>query len=83
MRHRLAHRKLNRTSEHRKALFKNIIMANNKLFVFLKNSYLLKFKVNGEIENVIKLPSKLNSYPIFIDGSMLYLDRSQKISIIN
>ena len=63
--------------------FKNIFMANNKILIFLKNSFILKFNINGDLENVQKLPSKINSSPIFIDGSVLYLDFKKKLSIIN
>ena len=63
--------------------FKNIFMANNKILIFLKNSFILKFNINGDLENVQKLPSKINSSPIFIDGSVLYLDFKNKLSIIN
>ena len=63
--------------------FKNIFMANNKILIFLKNSFILKFNINGELEDVQKLPSKINSSPIFIDGSVLFLDFRKKLSIIN
>ncbi len=62
---------------------KNLIMVNGKLFVFLTSSYVLKFNIKGNLESVIKLPRKINSFPIFINGSFLYLDKKNKISIIN
>ena len=67
----------------RKVEFKNIMMANGHIYIFLKNSYVLKFNVKGNLDKVDKLPSKLNTHPILIDGSILYLDYKNKISIIN
>ena len=58
-------------------------MVNDQIFIFLKNSYVLKFNVRGNLNEVDKLPSKLNTHPIFIDGSILYLDSKNKISIVN
>ena len=60
-----------------------MMIINNKIFIFLDNSYLLKFNLNGELSKVEKLPSKINSYPIFIDSSMIYLDTKNRVSILN
>ena len=65
------------------AEFKNILMLNNKLFIFLKNSNVLIFKINGDLEKIIKLPIKLNSQPILVEESLIYLDFKNKIAIIN
>ena len=65
------------------AQFKNIMIINSKIFIFLNNSYLLKFNLKGSIEDVVKLPSKIKSQPIFIDESLIYLDSKNKISIID
>ena len=62
---------------------KNIKIANNQILVFLKNSYILKFNLNGELEELNKLPSKIKTNPIFIDKSILYLDFKNKVSIID
>lgn len=62
---------------------KNIMMVNGELFIFLKNSYLLKFSVQGELKNIFKLPNKLNSNPIFVNNSLFYVDKNKKISEIN
>jgi len=67
----------------RKVVFKNMMIINNQIFIFLDNSYLLKFNLNGELSKVEKLPSKINSYPIFIDSSMIYLDTKNRVSIVN
>ena len=65
------------------AFFKNIMLLNNNIIIFLQNSYTLNFNINGKLKYVSKLPSKINTYPIIIDGSILYLDKKNKISIIN
>ena len=67
----------------RKAEFKSLIMANNKILVFLKNSYVLKFNISGILEEVIKLPTKLKTQPIIVNKSILYLDKNKKLSILN
>ncbi len=63
--------------------FKKLTVADNKIILFLKNSYLLEFKINGNLNNIKKLPSKINSNPIFIDGKILYIDKKNKLLIIN
>ena len=70
-------------TKEKKANFKNISMINNQIYIFLQNSYVLVFKVDGKIEKIFKLPSKLNSQPILIEESMMFLDSSNKISIVN
>lgn len=63
--------------------FKDMMILNNKLIVFLENSYFLIFNIGGELEQVNKLPQKINSFPIVVDKSLIYLDRRNKISIID
>ena len=58
-------------------------MLNNKISIFLKNSYFLKLNVKGNLEEVYKLPSKINSQPIFIDNSMLFLNKKNKLIILD
>ena len=67
----------------KKAEFKNIFMMNNKIFVFLKNSYVIVFELDGNIEKITKLPFKLNSEPILIKDFMIYFDHNNKISTVN
>ena len=62
---------------------KNINILNNKIYIFLKNSYYLQYNLDGKLLNIKKLPSKINSYPIFIRGSILYLDFKNRLSVIN
>ena len=50
---------------------------------FLENSYILIFNINGTLERVQKLPTKINSFPIVANESLIYLDVQNKASIIN
>ena len=63
--------------------FKNFFFLNNKLMIFLKNSYAVYFKTNGTVIDIFKLPSKLNTNPIIINKSLLYLDPKNRLSIVN
>ena len=63
--------------------FKNLFFLNDKLMVFLKNSYVVYFKTDGTVVDIFKLPSKLNTNPIIINKSLLYLDSKNRISIVN
>ena len=62
---------------------KNIIVANNNLFIVLENSYFLRVRLDGTIKEISRLPNKIVSHPIFINKSMIYLNNKNKISIIN
>ena len=62
---------------------KTMMVANNKIILFLNNSYVVKFNFNGILDQVDKLPSKLNTHPIFINESLLYLDIKNKLNIVN
>ena len=62
---------------------KYLIQANNKLLIFLKNSYIIKVNLYGEISKIDKLPSKITSNPIIIKGSILYINNNNKVSIVD
>ena len=62
---------------------KNFMLVNNNIYVFLKNSHIIKFNLKGEINEIIKLPSKINSHPIIVDNSLIYLNKKNKLLIIN
>ena len=68
-------------SKKKEVQIKNMMLVNNKIFIFLKNSFLLKFDLNGNLINITKLPNKLNTSPIFIDGSMVYFDFKYRWSL--
>ena len=67
----------------KKVSFKDIVLVNDNIFIFLDNSYLLKFNIYGDLYEVNKLPAKLNSHPIFINQRMIYLNFKNKISIVD
>ena len=67
----------------KKAQFKNIMFINNKLFIFLKNSYIIKIQTNGEIEKIFKLPSKLQTNPIVANSSIFFLGSKNKLNVID
>ena len=62
---------------------KDMAILNNNLFIFLHNSYLVKFNKIGAIQEINKLPSKIGSMPIFINDSILYLNKNNKLIILN
>jgi|TARA_B110000211_G_scaffold207010_1_gene242501 outer membrane protein assembly factor BamB len=70
-------------TKQKKAKFKNLIIADDHLLILLKNSFVLKFNLNGTLKDIYKLPSKINSNPMFVDGSILYLDFNKKLSVVN
>tara|TARA_B100001093_G_scaffold373170_1_gene358171 strand:- start:867 stop:2192 length:1326 start_codon:yes stop_codon:yes gene_type:complete len=67
----------------KKVSFKDIVLVNDNIFIFLNNSYVLKFNIYGDLNEVNKLPAKLNSQPIFINQSIIYSNFKNKISIID
>ena len=67
----------------KKSDLKNIAIAENKINLFLKKSYVLKLSPSGKIIDIIKLPSKLKSYPIFFQKNLIFVDKKNKISIVN
>ena len=66
-----------------KVNFKNLMLINNNIFIFLKNSYILKLNIDGELKKVFKLPSKISSQPILIDDSILFINQKKKLFIVN
>ena len=67
----------------RSAKFKNMMIVNNKIFIFLENSYLLKYNAKGNLENIEKINPKIFSNIIIIDDSLLYIDNKNKLLILN
>ena len=62
---------------------KNIMMAEGKLLLFLTNSHVLVFNTRGNLEKVNKLPGKMNTFPILIENKILFLDKKNKLTIVN
>ena len=67
----------------KKAEYKKVILANDKILIFLKNSYVLTFNIYSELEKINKLPSKMKTSPIIVDRSILYLNKNNKLTVIN
>ena len=70
-------------SKKKKVEVKNIVMAKNKILIFLANSYLLELNIDGRLESISKLPSKIKSNPIFIQDKIIYLNKKNKFLIMN
>ncbi len=64
-------------------IVKSFFIVNGELFIFLENSYLVRFDLNGKIKKITKLPSKIETTPIFINNSILYLSKKNKLIILN
>ena len=62
---------------------KKLFVSNNSFFLFLNSSYLVKISPKGRIKEIDKLPSKINSLPIFINDSILYLNKKNKLIVLN
>ena len=58
-------------------------MDESILFIFLKNSYVVKFTASGTINDIVKLPKKLGSFPIFINKSIVYLNNKNRLIILD
>ena len=68
----------------KKTIFINSFsVINDQLFVFLKNSYLVKFTKIGKTSEIIKLPAKLNSQPIFIKEKIIFINNKNNLVIID
>jgi len=62
---------------------KNLSLADNKIIIFLKNSYVIAFEIFGEVKSVKKLPSKIKSNPIFINETILFLNSKNQLVAVN
>ena len=67
----------------KKVSLKSLLLLNNDLIVLLNNSFLLNFDVRGKLKKINKLKSRINTEPIFIDKSFLYLDNKNRLTILN
>ena len=67
----------------KKAEYKNFFIVNNKILIFLKNSYILQFNINGKLEKALKLKLKMKSNPIFIDDKLIFLSTKKKLVILS
>ncbi len=70
-------------SKKKEVQIKNMMILNNNIFIFLKNSFVLKFNLNGKLKDIDKLPNKLNSFPIIFNKSMVYFDFKNRLTVVN
>ena len=62
---------------------KLIRLINSQVYVFLDNAFVVKLSLDGVIKDIFKLPKKMDSNPIFIENSLIYLNNKNKIVILN
>ena len=62
---------------------KNFYLSNKNILIFLNNSYIVSFTTLGKIKEIKKLPAKIGSLPIFINNSIMYLSKKNKLIIAN
>lgn len=75
--------KITKLMNKKKIKFDNFVLANNKILIFLNKSFIAQIGINGQLEEIKKLPSKIKTSPIFINGSILYLDNKNKLKILD
>ena len=63
--------------------FKNMMIINNQIFVFLENSYVLKYNAKGNLKKIEKISPKILSNTLIIDDSFIYVDNKNRILILN
>lgn len=66
-----------------KVSLKDFMLVNNDFLIFLNNSYILYFDINGKLKEIKKLNSKISSKPIFVDRSLFYLDKNNRLRVLN
>ena len=64
-------------------IFRDIMVLNSEIFIFLENSYVLKFSLKGIFKQKIKLPLKINTFPVVIENSIFFLDKKNKLIMLN
>tara|TARA_B110000211_G_scaffold222912_1_gene272120 strand:+ start:6871 stop:8199 length:1329 start_codon:yes stop_codon:yes gene_type:complete len=58
---------------------KSLEILNGNLYFFLNNSFSVSFSPYGEIKSVTRFKSKINSYPIFVNGDILYINKKNQL----
>lgn len=62
---------------------KDFLLINNEIMIFLENSYLIKFEINGKLKEVRKLPSKMVTHPIIINKTVMFIDNKNRLNILD
>ena len=55
----------------------NINVINNGIFVFLENSYLLKFTIEGKLIEIVKFKNSIQSLPVFVKNFLFFIDKKK------
>lgn len=58
-------------------------IVNNNLFIFLKDSNLLKLELSGNLREIVDINSKINSNILFINNSIFFLNSRKKLIILD
>ena len=58
-------------------------LTNNNLILFLNNYYAIQLSSKGLIKNIEKLKEEIQTVPIFIDNSLIYFNKKNKLIILN
>lgn len=62
--------------------FIKLFLANDQILL-ISDSHVLKFDINGKFKNFTKLSNKMNSQPIIVNKSILYLNNKNKLIVLN
>jgi len=62
--------------------FIKMFLANDQILL-ISNSHVLKFDINGKFKSFTKLSNKMNSQPIIVNKSILYLNNRNKLIVLN
>ena len=74
--------KINKKNSNLKYSLQMMIL-NNEIFLFINNSYILNIDLNGKFRSLNRLKSKTNTFPISIENALYYLDKKNKLIILN
>ena len=70
-------------TKQKKIEIKNFYFFNDSLYLFLKNSYVIKFNLFGEIDKILQLPTQLMSYPIILNKTLYFLGKKNRLFVQN
>ena len=70
-------------TEKKNLAFLSLRIVENHVVVFLRNSYVLDFEIDGKLDKIYKLPSKIKTEPFYIDSSLLFLNKKKQLIILN
>ena len=74
--------KINKKNSNLKYSLQMMIL-NNEIFLFINNSFILNIDLNGKFRSLNRLKLKTNTFPISIENALYYLDKKNKLIILN